>query len=239
MSNRFSWDAVLTAVEHLHDRVCLLEGQDKPFAEQVKDAEQIKRRLSETVRDLVMEEYSSKFVIEETVVYGSITVNLRFRIPGTNYFILIEAPKEENEICTFTAFYKESPRSPASRGLVTNFETWEKMSKSINAISIGIRVWETKVVPLLLNEFTFDEVNKGEYRMIIGHDIVLTACAGMCGFVCVLYRDVPVTEKGRNADDMRLFNKKKKLDLIYITKLDKLVPTIEALLSDPMCTPTP
>jgi hypothetical protein len=37
---------------------------------------------------------------------------------------------------------------------------------------------------------------------------------------------------------MRLFNKKKKLDLIYITKLDKLVPTIEALLSDPMCTPT-
>jgi hypothetical protein len=107
------------------------------------------------------------------------------------------------------------------------------MRTNIDNASIGIRIWEESVVPVLLSKFTFEEVNKGEYRMIIGNNIVLTACTGMGEIVCVLYRDLPRTANKRNANDMQVFKKEKKMDLIYITRLDKLVKTIKHVISNP------
>ena len=73
-----------------------------------------------------------------------------------------------------------------------------------------------------------------EYTMSLENNILLTLCAGLFGDACVLYRDVPVTGKKRNTDNVCTFNKRKKLPEIYITRPKNLVDTVRKLLEDPM-----
>ena len=214
-----------------------LDGQDKPFPEQIEDAERMDRvkRLPESVRDRIMDEYSSKFVIKETAVQGRITINLRFQLPGTNFFFLVEPPRKDAYICAVTVFYKENARSPASRGLITDFSDWNILRDCINDAPRGLRRWDEKVVPLLTS-MGFLRVNQGVYTMSITNNILLTVCAGLFADACALYRDVPVTEKKRNADDVGVFNKRQKLPPIYIARVKELADTIRKVLDDPMCT---
>ena len=211
-----------------------LNGQDKPFPEQISDAERMDRhkRLPESVRDRIMEEYSSRFVIKETTVYGPITVNLRFQLPGTNFFFLVEPPREDAYICAVTVFYKENAQSPASRGVIADFSEWDSLRGCINDAPIGVRRWEKKVVPLLTS-MGFLRVNQGQYTMSITNNILLTVCAGLFADACALYRDVPVTEKGRNADDVGVFNKRQKLPPIYIARVKEIADTVRMVLDDP------
>jgi hypothetical protein len=180
-----------------------------------------------------MDEYSSRFVIKETTVYGPITVNLRFQLPGTNFFFLVEPPREDAYICAVTVLYKENAHSPASRGLITDFPDWDSLRNCINDAPRGLRRWDERVVPLLTS-MGFLRVNQGVYTMSITNNMLLTVCADLFGNACALYRDVPVTEKKRNADDVGVFNKRKKLPAIYIARVKEIADTVRRVLDDPM-----